>query len=57
MIAMGRLGETNRQKPIYQRESRVTEQQAIEEAAKALRALWLGSPARRNSAAAKTPKI
>jgi len=53
MVAMGKLGGSNRQKPIYQRES-LTEQQAIEEAAKALSALWLGYPARRT--APKSPK-
>lgn len=29
-----------RHKPIYQRDSKITEQQAIQEAAKALSALW-----------------
>ena len=55
MVAMGKLGGSNRQKPIYQRES-LTEQQAIEEAAKALSALWLGSPAGSNRTAPKSPK-
>lgn len=31
---------THRHKPIYQRQSEMTEQQAIEQAAKALSALW-----------------
>jgi hypothetical protein len=56
MVAMGRLGGSNRQKPIYQRESELTEQEAIAEAAKALSALWLGSPGRSNRTAPKTPK-
>jgi hypothetical protein len=35
----------DRYRPIYQRDSRITEHEAIEEAAKALRALWkLRSP-------------
>lgn len=32
--------EGNRHKPIYQGNSQITEQQALEEAAKALTALW-----------------
>jgi hypothetical protein len=42
-IALERIGGADagdRQKPIYQRDSRMTEQQAIEQAAKALSALW-----------------
>jgi hypothetical protein len=42
-IALERIGgadAADRQKPIYQRDSRITEQQAIEQAAKALSALW-----------------
>ena len=42
-IALGRIGSADaadRRKPIYQRDSRITEQKAIEEAASALRALW-----------------
>jgi hypothetical protein len=41
--ALERIGgadAADRQKPIYQRDSRITEQQAIEQAAKALSALW-----------------
>jgi hypothetical protein len=38
----------DRHKPIYQRNSKMTEQQAIEEAAQALRALWkVGKPGQR----------
>ena len=33
-------GQDDRHRPIYQRNSRMTEQQAVEEAAKALTALW-----------------
>jgi hypothetical protein len=53
MVALGKIsGATSsntaeRHKPIYQRETRQTEQQAINEAAKALSALWkLGTTAK-----------
>ncbi|MBV9182448.1 MAG: hypothetical protein JO356_14145 [Acidobacteria bacterium] len=40
-IALGKIGgAVDRHKPIYQRDSRITEQKAIEEAANALSALW-----------------
>jgi hypothetical protein len=45
-VALGRIGGGNgpdsadRYKPIYQRRSQTIEQQAIEEAANALSALW-----------------
>ncbi len=45
-VALGRIGGTNesdaaaRHKPIYQRDPIKTEQEAIEEAARALTALW-----------------
>jgi len=46
MIALGSLGEStgskvaDRHKTIYQQDSGMTEQRAIQEAAKALSALW-----------------